>query len=180
MLLSVILLAAAAPQAAPDPEVGRMVAIFDELCLRAFPDDAAVDAVMAAKGATPLTPEQVRVTFPNDPGRGWLLADGERKSQIMLELPPYHACSIRRFVESGTTALDGYRALAAAYEQAHPGFAPIDPIDRDINGIRVHGTGETRVLPDGTAESLYLIDQHTTGDDGAERVEIRFVRQLHR
>jgi hypothetical protein len=72
----------------------RMAALYDEVCLKAFPDDAAVDRLMAEKGAAPLTPEQAQITLRGDPGRGWLLKDGERNIQIMLELPPFHACSV--------------------------------------------------------------------------------------
>lgn len=34
---------------APDPAMTRMVALYDEICLQAFPDDGAVDRLMEAK-----------------------------------------------------------------------------------------------------------------------------------
>jgi hypothetical protein len=182
MLLSIVLLAAAVPQAAPDGDVERLAALYDELCLKAFPDDAAVDAVMASKGAVPLTPEEVRVTFHDDPGRGWLLADGDREVQIMLELPPYHACSVRRFTVAKPGSLASYRAIADAYARSHPGFAPLKEREGDVGDIHVHSVGESRVLPDGTTETLYVFDQHINGPkghaNGETSVEFRFVHQI--
>ncbi len=177
-----VALLAAGAQPAADPVVTRMVALYDEVCLKAFPDDAAVDALMQAKGAKALTPDEVRVTFNDDPGRGWLLADGDRNIQIMLELPPYHACSVRRSTDGGFGDLAAYRAVAEAFKAAHPGFAPVAEQQADIGAYHAHMAGELRELPDGGAETLYMFDQvyrdparqAATGN----RVDIRFVHQI--
>src|SRR6478609_6120669 len=125
--MSWLVLAAAAAASAAQPadraRLERMVALYDELCLEKFPDDVAVDALMAAKGATPLTPEEVRVTFNDDPGRGWLLEDGDIEIQIMLELPPYHACSVRWMTADGFGDLSGYQSVIDEFEAAGPAFA---------------------------------------------------------
>lgn len=184
-----LLLAAAAASAAvgqsqdaADPAVERLVTLYDEVCLKTFPDDAAVDALMAAKGATALTPEEVRVTFRNDPGRGWLLEDGDRTIQIMLELPPYHACSVRRMTSQGFGDLTAYRAVAEAYKATRPGFAPIEPMETDMDGLHIRATGEIRSLPDGHSETLYLFDQQVIDPArraaGETTVNIRFVHQI--
>jgi hypothetical protein len=174
--------AAGAQPAAADPAVERLVALYDEVCLKAFPDDAAVDALMAAKGATPLTPEEVRVTFRNDPGRGWILQDDGRNIQVMLELPPYHACSVRRWTAAGFGDLSAYRAVTESFKATRPGFAPVDEQQADLDGYHIHMSGELRELPDGGAETLYLFDQEYLDQARAAATDapfnIRFVHQI--
>ena len=179
----IVLVAAAVPQAAlADPTVERMVSLYDEICLKAFPDDAAVDALMASKGARALTPEEVRVTFRNDPGRGWLLADGDRNIQVMLELPPYHACSVRRSTADGFGDLSAYRTVTAAFKATRPGFEAVEEQQADLDGRHIHMAGEARDLPNGGTETLYLFDQEflDPARDGATEtpVDIRFVHQI--
>jgi hypothetical protein len=86
MLLSMMALAAGAAQAgapaAPsDDAIARMVALYDEVCLKTFPIDTEMDALMARKGARPLTADEVKVTLGSDPGRGWLIKDGVATSR---------------------------------------------------------------------------------------------------
>ena len=98
ILMAAALLAGMVQQGASDPADGmvrRITALYDEACLQAFPNDDQIDALMARKGATPLTPDEVKVTLRDDPGRGWRLKDGERNVLIFLETPPFHACSVR-------------------------------------------------------------------------------------
>ena len=170
------------PQGAPDPAVERLVALYDEVCLKAFPDNAAVDTLMAAKGARALTAEEVRVTFRDDPGRGWLLEDGDRPVQIMLELPPYHACSVRRTTAQGFGDLSAYRAVADAYKHGRPGFEAIEEQRTEMAGLDIRAWGEIRPMPDGGAETLYLFDQRVIDPArraaGETAVSIRFVHQI--
>jgi hypothetical protein len=165
-----------------DPAVTRLVALYDEICLRTFPDDAAVDALMEAKRATPLTPEEVRVTFHNDPGRGWLLQDNGHNIQVMLELPPYHACSVRRWTAAGFGDLTAYADVTEAFKATRPGFAAVDEQQADFDGYHIHMSGELRELADGGAETLYLFDQEYLDPARAAETEvpfnIRFVHQI--
>jgi hypothetical protein len=187
--LAMLLQAGAAPPAAPapaaatpDPALARMVALYDEVCLQAFPIDGGVDRAMAARGATPLTPAQVKVTLVDDPGRGWKLKDGDHNILVFLELPPFHACSVRRFFPA-IPPLDDYRRLAVRFERDHPGFAPVAPFDVDRGDIHVHATGEQRLIAGGSAEALFVYDQHVV--DPAKRaagqtaINLRFVHQIH-
>jgi len=166
---------------APDPAMTRMVALYDEVCLQAFPDDGAVDRLMEAKGAVSLSPEEVRVTFQGDPGRGWLLKEGERHIQIMLELPPFHACSVRRTLSPGFGIFE-YRTAADAFKATRQGFVPVQEEVTESRGIRIRAQGEHRQLPDGRTEALLIIDQQVS--DPARRargevgVDIRFVHQI--
>lgn len=167
---------------AADPALARMAALFDEVCLQAFPIDGAVDRLMTARGATPMTPERVKITLKDDPGRGWSIEDGARRISLFVEDPPYHACSVRRTVEAAGD-LAGYRTLAARFEADHPGFAPIAPYDRDQGDVHIHGTGESRSLAGGSSESLFVFDQHVTDParraKGETAVDLRFVHQIH-
>lgn len=78
-----LLLAALAAAALPtddDQRLARMVALYDQACVKTFPDDKAVEALMVARGAKELSPEAVKVTMRDDPARGWNLGDGGRPS----------------------------------------------------------------------------------------------------
>jgi hypothetical protein len=160
----------------------RMVALYDELCLKTFPDDGAVDALMAAKGADALTPEEVRVTLRNDPGRGWILQDGDAAIQIMVEMPPFHACSVRWMTDNGFGDLAAYQSATSAYKAARPGFGEPEALQQDVAGFHVTAVNETRPLPDGGAEALLAIEQRVTDParraNGETRVSVRFVHQI--
>jgi len=179
-----IIFAAALTATTPhaDPILARMVTLYDEICLRTFPDDAAIDALMKAKGATPMTPEEVKVTLNEDPGRGWFLPDGDRNIQVTVEMPPYHACVVRRMTPSGFSDLSPYQAVVEPFRKSNPGFGPAGDFDRDIGDIHIHATGEIRPLPDGRSETLYIFDQHMTDAarraEGETGVQVRFVHQI--
>lgn len=179
-LLAAIL---AVPQAEPArADVPKMAALYDEICLRTFPIDEHVDALMARKGATALTPDQVKVTLRDDPGRAWWIKDGERTYSVFLELPPFHACSVRGNVGSGTRDLTGYRAAVDAFKASHRGFATQPPMDADQGDIHIHAETEFRELPDGTGEQLMMIDQSITNAERRAKGEtgtvLRFVHQI--
>jgi hypothetical protein len=173
---------AAAPPAASDPMLNRMVALYDEVCLKAFPSDSAVDAAMAARGARALTAEEAHVTLHDDPGRGWLLEDGGRTAQVMLELPPYHACSVRWMTPAGFDDQFAYRLVTNAYKTGHPGFGPPQPAQGERGGYRISAVMEVRQLPDGGADNLMIIEQRIADPArvaaGETAVSLRFVHQL--
>lgn len=173
--------APAVPSADSDRLV-RMVALYDELCLKTFPDDAAVDAMMAAKGARVLTPEEAKVTLRDDPGRGWLLTDGDRQVQVMIEMPPYHACSVRWMTAAGLADIGGYRTISTAYKASHPGFTAPQPLNTTQGGYEIRGVTEMRPLPAGAADALMIVEQRiadparrAAGENG---VSVRFVHQM--
>ena len=173
---------ASATAAPPSDVIGRMVALYDEVCLKTFPSDTEVDALMARKGAKPLTVDEVKVTLGSDPGRGWLIKDGERDIQVYLELPPYHACTVRRMTPAGMEDDSAYRQVVEPYKATHAGFAPGGGMDTDMGELHVHAVTEARTLPDGSSDSLMVFDQRIK--DPARRaknesaVSLRFVHQL--
>ena len=184
LFLPPLLVSASQPAAAHqvDPVVGRMLVLYDEVCLRAFPDDVAVDALMEQKGAEPLTPEQVSVTFNDDPGRGWLVPDDDRRIQVMLELPPFHACSVRRRTESGLGDPAAYNSLIEPFIAARPGFERADPYSAELNGMSITATVLRRETAEGIAENLLVVEQRGLTEEGSSQdsplVDLRFVHQL--
>ena len=138
---------------------------------------------MVAHGAKALTPDEVKVTLVDDPGRGWVMDDGGHSIQIMLELPPFHACSVRRWITELPDAMPAYRAVADRFEADHRGFSRMAPFEREADALHIHAVGEQRGLPGGGAESLFVFDQHVTDParraKGETTVNLRFVHQLH-
>ena len=182
MLLAALTIGAGlAPVAVVDQN--RMVALYDEVCLKAFPDDAAVDTLMADRKATPLTPDEVKTTLNDDPGRGWSLTDNDRRVFVFLELPPFHACSVRFPAGDSSVADSDYGDLASRYVVAHPGFVSRPVFEGDLGAFHLHALSQGRMLPDGGTEMLMMIDQRVTdparrarGETGTVR---RFVHQIH-
>ena len=174
------LLPLAAQITAPDPVLARMTALYDEVCVQTFPIDSAVDQLMAGKQAAVLTPDQVAIYLKSDPGRGWRVADGDDHFIVTIEAPPFHACTVRRWTRGGFSDLAAYRPVADRYEAAHEGFTPMKPYDADVRGIHSHAVGESRMLPGGGAEALYVFDNHDPEAHGRGEpdVEVRFVHQI--
>jgi hypothetical protein len=183
MALSIALALLAQAAADPGPTtIADMVALYDAACLRAFPDDAALDRLMTARKATALTPEQVRVTLHDDPGRGWVVRGKGKPVMVMLELPPFHACSVRALVGEGPHDLSALRTVTDAYKRTHPGFTAEPVFEGERGGIRIRAENETRRLPDGGAEALMVIDQRVTDParlgPGQTAAPLRFVHQI--
>ena len=176
----ILLAALAGASADADARFSRMTALYDEVCLRAFPEDRAVEAVMAARHTRPLTADQVKVTMGDDPARAWWV-EGDGNATVWLELPPFHACSVR-WNAPALSDMSEYQAIAARYEAKSGGFRPINPMNSDHGPIHIHAVGEQLRSPDGSAESLFVIDQQIT--DPARRAagetgySIRFVHQI--
>jgi hypothetical protein len=180
-MFMVLALLADTSLAEAEQRLSRMTVLYEQVCLTAFPDDKAVEALMAAQNARPLTQEEVKITMRDDPARGWELKDGS--ASVWLEFPPFHACSVRwNAAEIGD--LDEYRAVVEKYKHAKGSFQPIGPFDDDQGGIHIHAVGEQRVLPHQTSESLFIFDQHITDPKrraaGETGVSLRFVHQFAR
>lgn len=178
-MLMVLALAASTNSAGAD-QLSRMTQLYEQVCLKTFPDDKAVEALMTARQATPLTADQVKVTMRDDPARAWELQD--HSATVWIEFPPYHACSVR-WNTPDIGDLHEYRAIANRYEAANGTFSPMDPYDSDYGDIHVHAVGETRPLPDGGAESLFIFDQQVSDAKrraaGETGYSLRFVHQFH-
>lgn len=167
----------------PDPVAQRdeLIALYDEICLRAFPDDSAAERAAARHNATPLSRADVRRFLHDDPGTGWALQGRTGRFDVTIEQSPaYHTCAVRTMTANGFADLSPYQALAARYEQGR-GFQRIAPADMDLGELHVSGGGERR--EDGnSAESLLVFltrvsDAHRARGDTA--IEVRFAHQYY-
>jgi hypothetical protein len=170
-----VLIAAGTGSTAAASQLSRMTALYNQVCIKAFPDDKAVEALMTGQRARPLTPEAVKVTMRDDPARAWELQDGS--ATVWIEFPPFHACSVR-WNASDIGDLHEYRAIADRYEKATGGFSVVDPYDADEGDIHIHAVGEQRVLPDKGRESLFIFDQRITDPKRRAAGETGYVLRL--
>ncbi len=161
-----------------------MAALYDEVCLKTFPADSDVDALMAKKAAAPLPAEDVKVSLGNDPGRGWTVKDGNHAFMVLLELPPFHACSVRASPGSlgGKPDLTAYHSVVEAFKAMHKGFVTQPSVNADRGGIHMHAELDARTLPDGSGELLIAIDQQIIDSSrlpsGQTATPLRFVHQI--
>ena len=170
------------PANLPDPAAQRdeMIALYDEICLRAFPDDKAAGDAAARHNATPLTDAQVRVLLHDDPGIGWAVDGRTGRFNVTIEAPPFHACAVRTMTAAGFPDFGPYRALADRYE-AGGGYRAMSHMQFTRDNLEVGGGGEQRVTPDGGTESLLVILTTPTRpyrDRGDTAVEVRFTHQF--
>jgi hypothetical protein len=177
-LLMLLALVAGVNPVDGDQRLSRMTALFERVCLRTFPDDKAVEAVMNAIGAPELGQDEVKVTMRDDPARAWNLPDG---ATLWIEFPPYHACSVR-WSAARIGDLKAYRTVADKYEGAVGGFSPIDPYNDDQGDIHIHAVGEQRTLLNNSSEALFVFDQKVRDrkrrEAGETGVNLRFVHQF--
>jgi hypothetical protein len=181
ILLSMLL--AAAPSPAPNVGLARLaraVDLYETACLKTFPDDAALDTLMAARSAMPLSAEDVKVTLRDDPGRAWQIGEGAERMFVFLELPPYHACSVRFMMPDAQYDLAGYRAVERRY-MGNADYTDINPLEGEQGDLHLRLVGKQRKLADAT-ETLMIVDQHVTDiarrKAGETGVSLRFVRQI--
>jgi hypothetical protein len=164
---------------APAAHLAEMIELYDSVCLRAFPDDAAVAQAMAARGATPMNEAEVRRYLHDDPGRGWNVAGRTARFQLTVEAPPYHACGLRTLTAAAFPDMAPYRALADRFE-AGGGFQPIRSVTREIDNLTVTGAGEGRQRGANGPENLLVVlttPSAKTRDAAHSAVEMRFVHQ---
>jgi hypothetical protein len=166
----------------PDPaaQLAEMVAIFDGICLRAFPDDKAVARAMADRKADALSGAQVRRYLHQDPGVGWRIAGRTAAFDVTIEAPPFHACGVRTLTAAGFPDMAPYRALADRFE-AGGGYRPLAPYDQIGGNVRSRATGESRDTGNGGAESLFSFSTTPTPETrtpAQDSIEIRFVHQF--
>ncbi|MBC2666511.1 hypothetical protein H7F51_13365 [Novosphingobium flavum] len=176
-MLFTVLLAATAPISV-DKNLSEMAALYDEVCLRTFPDDKSVARLMAERGAEELSPAEVTVTMVDDPARAWRLAGS--KTTVWLEFPPFHACSVRwNSPEIGD--LSAYQAIAERY-MASNDYHPMEPLEGDRGDIHIRITGQRRDLPGDGAESLMMVVQNISNSArraaGETGLSLRFVHQI--
>ena len=161
-----------------------MATLYDNVCLRAFPDDAAVTRQMDALHARALSAVEMRIFLHDDPGHGWRIADGEGADDqfiVTIEHPPYHACSVRRQTTGGLSDGRPYRVAQDGYAAANAGFTAIAQPSFPMGDRISTMFGLRRVREDGQVESLYrfAVSPADPADPHHYGVEIRYVHQFH-
>jgi hypothetical protein len=179
---------ARAQQDSAAPVSGEFVNLFSAYCLKQFPDDKALSAHVAGEGHRPLTPAEVGSFLHVDPGMGWMIAGGETSYVLTVQVPPYHACALRRYSDApldGAPFIDAARRFAAL---AGHKLAPPLVRERDIgNGIISSGMYfqelDEKDKPLSEAFMFFTVRYPATSrSDGVPSKpfwEVRFVRQIH-
>lgn len=165
----------------PEAQLAEMVELYDSICLKTFPDDKAVEQKLLARGATPMTEAMVKTHLHDDPGIGWILQGKTARFRVTIELPAYHACTVRTTIRDDFTDMVPYRRAVEEHEQSWDSVKKIRTLDGVTGTIRSILTGETTRLPDGAVETLMVVSGRV--EDPVSRkvnpgIEFRFVRQI--
>jgi hypothetical protein len=180
------------PAAPADPAVtADLTDLFKSFCIRAFPDDQAMDTEASARQATGLSPAQVARFLRADPGRGWAVTARSGPYIVTQERPPYRACAVRRMTPSGAFDSRDYLAAVQAYVAARGETLSSQPhvFQTLADGLGVEADVLTVVNPAGqpTREVFYLIRTNYHGSPppdmraearGGAGVELRLVHQF--
>lgn len=121
-MVAAMSVAAAAKPNADLADVQAMTGLFDQVCLRSFPDLAAVGRAAKGARASPMTPIQVRSFLHDDPGYGWFYAQPEATYAVTIEQPPYRACAVRRITSSGFPTMQPLLDAVQAYSAGRSGL----------------------------------------------------------
>lgn len=173
------------PQAPPplDDTTGSYLAIlFTDFCYHAFPDDAALDAKLLAKGAVVMTPEQVKGILHDDPGRGWIYTEAGHRYLVTVEAPPFHACSVRVNTPAGVSTSSMSQMLPDLIEGQGQHAGKAQSLNRDTPlQIRAMQLPLMPAPPGAQAESFmsFVTTYRDKTSNAVLTVENRFVRQIY-
>ena len=178
----------ASPYTLPTPppdaaaQLAEMTALYDDICLKAFPNDAAVARAMAARGraATAMTSADVRRYLHEDPGVGWFITGRSGTFELTVEAPPFHACGVRTLTAAGFPDLSSYRRLADAFESGHD-VRKVGPQTFTRDNVDTTGGGESWHRIDNRDEALLVLMAQPVAAirvPGRDGVEARFVHQI--
>lgn len=169
------------PDPAPDPaaQLAEMLSLYDEICLRTFPDDAAIARAAEARGGVAMTGAEVKSFLHDDPGRGWSIAGKTAAFDLTIEAPPYHACGVRTNTVAGFPSMQPYQDLVARYERGRT-FNKVGPVSSEVAGTQSVGAGDMG-MKGALAEGLLVftaqpLPAHRAASGDA--IQVRFVHQL--
>ena len=186
--------APAGPAAAPsartyvsDAPLAQMFSIF---CIKAFPDEAAVDAALQVRSQAPLSAEQAKAYLPDGPGRGWLVRTPETLFAVTVEDPPTPTCAVQQMTSDGVRDVAGLMDAIKAHVTAMKGklvaVAPETAKPADGSDVRYFGYGVLGA--DGAPVEqfgVYVYDHHGKVADPwtpyaghGSGVEVRFTRTI--
>lgn len=164
-----------------EDEVKELVAVFREMCLNRFPDDAALDAAAAATGMARMSEEAVRGYLRADPGHGWFYRTPAAEYAITVEHPPVRACGVRRMTPAGAGTARPFVEAASEWAMRERGQLVTLPPRRAGSGGGAAVTAVPFALVDGSGkpvQSLLVVLTDHRVQQGGTGVEIRLVRQI--
>jgi hypothetical protein len=166
----------ATPVRATEPAAVELVEMFAGVCLEKFPDDTAVRQFATEKGLAVIPDDRLRAMLGTDPGEGWLQNTARGQYVLTIELPPYHACAIRKSESAAPDFLGPLSPVIAAWAATQSGarLKQLPPQTAQVGGLpaQVYQWVLDRG-PGKQAETLMAIVTNATS-----RVEVRLVRQI--
>jgi hypothetical protein len=173
--LAALVALTAAPLLAAEP-AAELIDIFAAVCLAKFPDDAAVRQFAIEKQLDAMPDDTVRQLLGTDPGQGWFQDTARGRYLLTLELPPYHACAIRKSDSAAPDFLARFSLLLATWATTQSGASlkQLPTQSAEISGFptQVHQWVLDRG-PDRPAERMMAFVTNATN-----RVVVRLVRQI--
>jgi hypothetical protein len=172
---------APSPNISDTDRLNEMAALYDDLCLKTFPDDDAFSETMKQRNATPMTEQEVKDYLRDDYGVGWNLAGKTGTFRISIEAPAFHACVIRTTTIGGLSNLARYKEIFEREESAWVGRQDIPPQSYVREGTETVAEGQARRREDGKIETLMVgttkvIDPILSTN--LKGIEVRFVHQI--
>ncbi len=119
--------------------------LFTTLCVKAFPDAAALEAALKPHSVSELTPEQARPYLPDGSGKGWLVRTSDALFAVTVEQEPNQTCTVRQMTPDGVRDIAGLTAAIRAHVVAMKGkivaVAPQTATDDSGPEVRYWGYG---------------------------------------
>lgn len=115
--------------AAPQPSAparqyvsdGSLSQLFTTLCLKAFPDAAALEAAVKLQSQSPLSAEQAKAYLAEGSGKGWLVRTADSLFAVTVEEAPNQTCAVREMTPDGLRDIGGLTAAIRAHVVAMKG-----------------------------------------------------------
>jgi hypothetical protein len=148
-------------------DITELINLYDELCIKDFPDDNLVAAFLSSYAARPMTTAEVQRYLHSDPGAGWYIRTSTALYGVTIEQPPFHTCAIRRMTPEGGIPEQIGKVAAAVREYAASisgSVAPIRPNQTQLpGGATVISVGSGVVDATGKPSDtfgIFLSNQH--------------------
>jgi hypothetical protein len=96
-------------------EARDMADLYQRVCLKAFPNRAAVVATLAASQAKKLDAAAAGAALRGDPGSGWQVTTAVAAYQVTIEDPPFNTCAVSRMTPEGMATAVPYIVAVQDY-----------------------------------------------------------------
>ncbi|MBV8427555.1 MAG: hypothetical protein JOZ88_09975 [Hyphomicrobiales bacterium] len=112
---------ASAGPAQNDAATEELMHVFNDICLRKFPDDAKIAIDAEERHFTPLSRDMVAKMLGKDPGVGWIQKGGFGDYVITIEQPPFHTCAIRKQFAQSPDIHERFAGTLETWRTSRPG-----------------------------------------------------------